>query len=38
LTLCELDYFNHPYDTIYAKDPQTGYATVTNCREDNNQY
>jgi hypothetical protein len=38
LVQCELDYYNHPYDTIYAKNPSTGYATSTNCRADNNQY
>jgi hypothetical protein len=38
LTVCELDYFNHPYDVIYTYDPETGYAVRDNCRADNNQY
>jgi hypothetical protein len=38
LTVCELDYFNHPYDSIYSYDSETGYAIRTNCRAANNQY
>ena len=38
LTVCELDYFNHPYDSIYSYDPETGYALRDNCRADNNQF
>jgi hypothetical protein len=38
LTVCELDYFNFPYDSIYTYNPENGYAVRDNCRADNNQY
>ena len=36
--VCELDYYNYAYDTIYARDPTSGLATSTNCRANNNQF
>ena len=38
LTVCELDYFNYPYDSIYTYSPEDGYALRDNCRADNNQF
>ena len=38
LTVCELDYFNYPYESIYSYNSETGYATRTNCRAANNQF
>jgi hypothetical protein len=38
LVQCELDYYNRPYDAIYAYNSETGYATSTNCRSANNQF
>lgn len=37
LVVCELDYFNRPYDSIYTVNAK-GYVTSANCRAANNQY
>jgi predicted small secreted protein len=37
LVVCELDYYTHPYDSIYSVNTK-GYAVSTNCRASNNPY